>query len=159
MAEKKNDKSPRIVNRKARHDYFIESSMEVGIALRGSEVKSIRNGQVSLAEGFARIDPKTMELTLLNVNIAIYPQAGPTNTHEPTRPRKLLAHKREIGKLFDETSASGATLVPLTMYFTRGKVKIELGVAKGKAHQDKRETIKKADINREIRRHLSRKVR
>lgn len=158
MSAKPANKSPRIVNRKARHDYHILDTLEVGMSLKGSEVKSIRNGQVSLAEGFARVEPATMELMLYNVNIAEYTQAGPTNTHEPTRPRKLLAHRREIRKLHDETTAKGTTLIPLAMYFVRGMAKLEIGVARGKGQYDKRQDIKSREMDKEIRRHLSKRV-
>jgi SsrA-binding protein len=157
VSKDKQKHSPRIVNRKARHDYAIEESLEVGIALKGSEVKSIRNGQVSLAEGFARVEPATMELMLFNVNIAEYTHGGPTNNHEPTRPRKLLAHRRQIRNLHQTTTAKGTTLVPLAMYFVRGKVKLELGIARGRAQHDKRDKIDAKESDREIRRALSRR--
>ncbi len=156
--KQKKDLSPRIVNRRARHDYHVVESLEVGIQLTGSEVKSIRNGQVSLAEGFARVDPNRMELFLLGVNIAHYTHAGPKTGHEPTRPRKLLAHKRQIASLLGQTANKGTTLVPLTMYFVRGKVKVELGVVRGKQSHDKRQDIKKRDADRDIRRAMTKKV-
>lgn len=149
--------SPRITNRKARYDYHILDSLEVGIVLVGSEVKSIRNGQVSLAEGFGRIDAKTMELFLHDVDIAPYTQAGPQN-HEPKRMRKLLAHKRQIAKLLGQTASKGATLIPLTMYFVRGMVKLEIAAAVGKRAYDKRQAMKKRDAGKEIRRAMTRKV-
>ena len=152
-------KTPRILNRRARHDYHVLDKLEVGIALKGSEVKSIRNGQVSLAEGFARVEPATMELILYNVNIAEYTHAGPTNTHEPARPRKLLAHRREIRNLLEETTARGTTLIPLAMYFVRGRAKLEIGVCRGKSHHDKRQSIKTRESEQEIRRHLSKRMR
>jgi SsrA-binding protein len=158
MAAKSANKSPRIVNRRARHDYHILDKLEVGLALKGSEVKSIRNGQVSLAEGFARVEPATMELVLYNVNIAEYTQAGPTNTHEPTRPRKLLAHRREIRKLLDQTNDKGTALIPLTMYFVRGIAKLELGVGRGKAQHDKRHDLKERQSARDIKRLLSKRM-
>jgi SsrA-binding protein len=160
MTKKNENKilAPRIENRKARHDYHIVDRLEVGIILQGSEVKSIRHGEVSLGEGFARIEPKTMELFLYNVNIAPYRQAMGNNGHEPTRPRKLLAHRREIDKLFASVSTKGTTLVPLAMYFVRGKVKIEIGVGEGKQGHDKRQDIKTRDADREMKRAMSRKV-
>lgn len=157
--EQQHSHSPRIVNRRARHDYFIAESLECGIVLRGSEVKSIRAGQVSLAEGFAQIHPQTLEFTLFNVNIAEYPQARGGNGHEPTAPRRLLAHKRQVEKLLAQTTARSATLVPLTMYFVRGKVKVEVGLALGKKQHDKRESIKSRETEREIQRHLSKRPR
>ena len=160
MAKGKTDKaanmSPRIANRRATHDYHISDKLEVGIELRGTEVKSIRNGQVSLAEGFARVEPGTEELILYNVEISQYPHAG-EHQHEPKRARKLLAHKRQILELMDKTSAKGATIIPLAMYFLRGRVKLEIGVGTGKQHQDKRQDIKKRDADREIRRAMSKR--
>ena len=158
MAESKDKHTPRIANRKARHDYLIEESMEVGIVLTGSEVKSIRNGQVSLGEGYARIDPRSLEMHLIGVNIAPYSHAGPTTGHEPTAPRKLLAHKRQVRQLLDQISSKGVTLIPLTMYFVRGKVKVELGVCRGKQAADKRQDMKQRDADKEIRRAMTRKV-
>lgn len=157
MTQRPDNLSPRIVNRRAFHDYHISEKLEVGIVLVGSEVKSIRHGQVSLAEGFARVDPGLRELLLYNVDIAAYPQAGDRN-HEPKRPRKLLARKSQINKLLAATTAKGVTLVPLAMYFSeRGLVKIELGLATGKHHHDKREDLKKKADRREIERAMSKK--
>lgn len=157
MVKGKSDNlTPRIVNRRAFHDYHIAEKLEVGIVLRGSEVKSIRKGQVSLAEGFAQVQPRTMELMLVNVDIAIYPQAG-ENQHEPKRARKLLAHKRQIAELMGKTTSKGTTLIPLAMYFVRGMVKVEIGVAQGKHQQDKRQDMKKRDADKQIRRAMTRK--
>ncbi len=157
MARKKNDNmSPRIANRRATHDYHISEKLEVGIVLYGSEVKSVRQSQVSLAEGFARVEPQTMELYLYGVNIAHYRQAG-VNQHDPIRPRKLLAHKRQIAKLAGLTSAKGATLIPLAMYFSRGRVKVEIGVSTGKKSHDKRQDLKRRDADKEIRKGMTRK--
>lgn len=153
---KKNKTTPRIQNRKARHNYEILESLEVGIMLKGSEVKSARDGQVSLAEGFARIDPKTAELYLHNVHIAPYVHAGETGL-DPDRTRKLLAHKREIKKLVVLTSSKGATLVPLTFYFKNGRAKLELGVGVGKKQFDKRQDMKKRDAKRDMQRAMTRK--
>jgi SsrA-binding protein len=156
MAKRADNLSPRIANRRAFHDYHIDEKLEVGIVLTGSEVKSIRHGNVSLAEGFARIEPATMALLLHDVDIATYPQAGDRN-HERKRPRKLLAHKRQIDKLATATAAKGATLIPLAMYFSdRGIVKVEIGVATGKHHHDKRADLKKKADQREIDRAMSR---
>ena len=159
MAKKKDKKTrePRIDNRKARHQYHIEEKLEVGVALLGCEVKSIRLGEVSLGEGFARVEPNTGELWLHGVHIAPYLQATGTNAPDPIRSRKLLAHKREIRKIVGQTSAKGATLVPLALYFVRGRVKLEIGVATGKTHQDKRQDLKSKDANRDIRRAMTRK--
>jgi len=154
--QKKENLTPRVDNRRARHDYHILDKLECGIALRGSEVKSIRNGGVSLTEGYARVDPKKRELWLVDVDIAPYAQAG-ENQHEPKRVRKLLAHKREIDQLITATQAKGATLVPLALYFVRGMAKVEIGVALGKKQHDKRQDIKKREADREIRRGMTRK--
>ena len=164
MARKKSNKlkdpaaqSPRIVNRRARHDFHIHEKIEVGIALQGSEVKSVRQGRVALTEAFGRVDPQTTELWLINAHIAEYNHAHGANSHDPLRPRKLLAHKREIGRLAGLASSQGRTLVPLAMYFVRGKVKVELGVASGKKQYDKRQDLKSRDADREIRRAMTRK--
>lgn len=149
---------PRILNRKARHDYTIEESFEVGISLCGSEVKSIRAGGASLAEGYVRLEENPPGLFLHGVHIQEYaPAAG--RQHAPTRPRRLLAHKREIIKLAAVVRQKGVTIVPLTMYFTRGKVKLEIGVARGKRKGDKREDLRKQDAQRDIDRAMSKRMR
>ena len=150
------DKSPRIVNRKARHDYHIMETLEVGMALLGSEVKSVRNGQVSLAEGYARVEPADMQLYLFDVDIARYVHSG-TDGPDPKRRRKLLAHSRQIKELFGLTTDKGTTLIPLAMYFVRGRAKLELAVARGKHSYDKRDTMKKRESDREIRKAMTRK--
>jgi SsrA-binding protein len=150
--------APRIVNRKATHDYAISERLEVGIVLRGSEVKSIRQGQVSLAEGFARVEPSDMGLYLHDVEISPYANASGPNGHVPKTVRKLLAHRRQIQKLHDLTSTKGTTLIPLAMYFVRGMVKLEIGVGTGKRTHDKREDIKARESDREIRRAMSKKL-
>lgn len=150
--------SPRIANRQAMRDYHISEKLEVGIQLTGSEVKSIREGRATLGEGYARVDTRTEELFLHDVHIAQYNHAHGANSHEPTRTRKLLAHKREIRKLANLTSAKGHTLVPLAMYFVRGKVKLEVGVGTGKKHFDKREDVKKREHQRDMQRAMTRKV-
>ena len=158
MAKKQPTKnlSPRIHNRRAAHDYHLSDKLEVGIALRGSEVKSVRNGQVSLAEGYIYVDPKTEELILANVEISRYANAG-ENQHEPKRPRKLLAHKRQIRQLMGKTTAKGTTLIPLAMYFKSGLIKLEIGVGVGKKAYDKRQDMKKREARREIQRGMTRK--
>lgn len=139
-------------NRKARHDYFILDSMEVGIVLSGTEIKSVRAGSVNIKDGFARIDRG--ELWLYNVHISPYDK-GTHYNKDPLRPRKLLARKREILKLFQQTREKGLTLVPLTLYIKDGKrAKIELGLAKGKALHDKRDSIAERDADREIARKI-----
>ena len=162
MAKKKPSKaknhSPRIANRRAYHDYHIGDKFEVGIVLKGSEVKSIRNGQVSLAEGFAMVETATLELWLHNVEISPYTHAGPHHQHEPKRQRKLLARKREIRVIHDKIVGKGVTLVPLAMFFVRGKIKLEIGVGTGKKAFDKRQDMKKRDAEREIRRSMSKRM-
>ena len=134
-------------NRKARHNYTIEDSLEVGIVLSGSEVKSLRAGHANIAESYAT--EKDGELFLINAYIPEYKQAGRDN-HEPRRPRKLLLHKRQIGRLIGAIQREGMTLVPLKLYFNnRGIAKLELGLAKGKRQYEKRETEKKRDWERE----------
>lgn len=154
MAKVKNN-SPRIANRRAFHEYHIGEKLECGIQLTGSEVKSVRDGKVSLAEGYARID-RDNQLYLVDVDIATYPPAP--GAHEPKRKRKLLVHKREIAKLIDATSSKGNTLVPIAMYFNeRGIIKVEIGVGTGKGRSDKRETLKTKTAERDMRRAMSRK--
>ncbi|MFG0328681.1 MAG: SsrA-binding protein SmpB [Phycisphaerales bacterium] len=160
MGKRKNDKSmtPEIVNRKARHDYHIESTIECGVALAGSEVKAVREGNVSIGEGYARVDERTNELWLHNVHISEYgPARGSANAHRPTAARKLLAHKREIRKLAQETLPKGVTLIPLKIYFKNGWAKVLIGVARGKTHGDKRQDNRKREADREIRRAMTRK--
>jgi len=139
-------------NRRARFDYAIESDLEVGIILEGSEVKSLRAGGSNIAESYAEV--KDGELWLVNSYIAPYKQAK-TFQHEEKRRRKLLASKRELSRLWNATQREGMTLVPLVMYFNhKGFVKMKIGVAKGKKNQDKRETSAKRDWNRQKQRLL-----
>jgi SsrA-binding protein len=140
-----------IVNRKAYHDYLIEERVEAGIVLKGSEIKSIRAGKVSLQDAYAK--PENGEVWLFNSHIASY-DAASYNTHQPTRPRKLLLHKKEVDILTGRVKQRGLTLVPLKLYIKHGIVKIELGVGKGKKVYDKRETIMRRDTEREIERAL-----
>ncbi|HEU0118389.1 MAG TPA: SsrA-binding protein SmpB [Alphaproteobacteria bacterium] len=136
------------MNRKARHDYFIESTVEAGIVLDGTEVKSLRTGQASIQESFA--GPKEGTLYLLNAYIPEYKLAGEHLQHEVRRPRKLLLHKREMNKLMGLVKREGMTLVPLGIYFNkRGIAKVEIGIAKGKHKADKRESIKKREFERD----------
>ena len=141
-------------NRKARHKYEILASLECGIVLQGSEVKSLRNGKLSLDESYARL--RAGEVWLVGADIAQYPQATLWN-HEPKRPRKLLMHRRELAKFAAQAHESGLTLVPLRMYFKDGKAKVLLGLGKGKKLHDKRETLKKADAKRDIDRAMRKK--
>jgi len=134
-------------NRKARHNYSIEDSLEVGIVLQGSEVKSLREGRATITEAYAA--EQGGDLYLINSYIPEYKQAGQFN-HEARRPRKLLLHKRQIGKMIGFIQREGMTLVPLKLYFNdRGRAKLELGVAKGKRNYDKRESEKKKDWDRQ----------
>ncbi len=141
-----------IENRKARHDYFIEETIEAGIALVGSEIKSIRAGRINLTESYVRIERG--EAVLLNAHIATWLQAGTHFNHEPLRSRKLLLHQAEIRHLKQKTEQKGLTLVPLKMYFVRGKAKLEVGVAKGKKLYDKRDAMAERDSKLEIARAL-----
>lgn len=145
---------PRITNRRAFHDYFIDAKIECGIVLMGSEVKSIRQGKAQLQESYARVDGGI--LWLYGCHIDPYDQASIYN-HEPKRDRKLLVHKRELKRLEGETQQKGVTLIPTAMYFKKGMVKIELGVAKGKQEHDKREAIRKKEQDRELRQVMSRR--
>jgi SsrA-binding protein len=135
-------------NRKAFHDYFILETFEAGLALLGTEVKAIREGRVNLRDSFASVDAG--EVFLYNVNISPYSHRGYAS-HEPLRRRKLLLHKAEIRKLIGKTAEKGLTLVPLRMYFKNGRVKVAVGLAKGKKDYDKRETIKRREADRETR--------
>ena len=134
-----------ILNKKARFDYFVEEEIEAGIALVGTEIKSIRKGSADLKESFILI--KNNEALLLNTYIAHYLEGNQFN-HDERRTRKLLLHKKEILKLKEKISMQGKTLVPLKMYFKNGKVKVLVGVCKGKKNYDKRETIKERDLKR-----------
>lgn len=135
-------------NKKAFHDYFIEETFEAGMVLTGGEVKSLRAGKANLKDGYARI--KGEEIYLLNVHISPYGQADATAQHEPERTRKLLLHKREIRKLIGKTRERGYTLIPTKIYFSRGRAKVELGLAKGKTRYDKRETLRRKTTEREM---------
>lgn len=142
-------------NRKARHDYFIEDSIEAGVVLTGTEVKSLRTGQASLNDAFAA--ERHGELYLINCHINEYTPANRFN-HAPKRPRKLLVHRRERDKLLGSIQRDGVTLVPLKIYFNdRGFAKVEIGLAKGKKKVDKRETIKERDWQRDKQRALKAK--
>jgi SsrA-binding protein len=136
-----------IKNRKAYHNYNVLEKFEAGISLLGTEVKSCRAAKISLQDSYAQ--PKDGELFLHNCHIGLYEQ-GNINNHEPTRPRKLLMHKREISKLEMEINRKGLTLVPLKFYLKRGKIKVQLGLCQGKTHGDKRESLKKKDAQRSI---------
>ena len=142
-------------NRQARHDFTILESFEVGIALKGTEVKSLRAHKASLSDSFARVDGG--ELFLYNMHINPYEFGSYTNV-ESKRKRKLLAHKKQIVKLAGYTTQKGATIIPLKVYFKRGLAKIEIALAKGKRQYDKREAIKKREAKREVERHFRGKM-
>jgi SsrA-binding protein len=135
-------------NRKAFHDYHIVESFEAGVVLVGTEVKAIREGRVNLRDSYAVVEKG--ELFALNIHISPYSHRGSAD-HEPMRKRKLLLHKQEIRKLIGRTVEKGLTLVPLKMYFKNGKVKMAIGLARGKKSHDKRETMKKRETDRETR--------
>jgi SsrA-binding protein len=141
-------------NKRARHDYAIEDTVEAGLVLTGTEVKSLRAGRASLTDGFGLITDS--EAWLHGVHIPEYTQGTWTN-HEPRRIRKLLLHRKEIERLARSTQERGLTLVPLSLYFKDGKAKIELGVARGKRSYDKRQDLAKRDAAREVERELRRR--
>ncbi len=141
-------------NRKARHEFFIEETMEAGIVLTGTEVKSIRQGKVNIKESYASIDGG--EVYVNGMHISPYEQGNIFNV-DPLRKRKLLLHRREIRKLIGETKQKGFTLIPLSIYLKDGKVKVEIALAKGKKNYDKRDTIAKKDAERRIAQHSSEK--
>jgi len=144
--------SPTVDNRRARHEFHILESMEAGIALTGTEIKSIRQGGISLNEAYARV--RDGELWLLGMHVPPYKQGSFSNV-DPNRPRKLLLHREQIVRLGSRAAEKGLTIVPLRLYFTRGKAKIEIGLAKGKKIWDKREATAKREVEREIARHTS----
>ncbi len=139
-------------NRKARHDYFLLDTYEAGISLMGSEIKSIRAGQISIKEAYVRVDGE--EAWLVDAHIAPYNQASHYN-HEPRRPRKLLLHKKEIRRLYDEVRRKGVTIIPVRVYLKGGRAKVEIAVARGKRKYDKRQEIARRDAQREIERHIT----
>ena len=138
-------------NRKARHQYDILDQLDCGLVLQGSEVKSIRNGKISIDEAYVRL--KDGELWLVGCNIAEYPQATVMN-HEPLRQRKLLLHRKQIRKFAESASQKGLTLIPLSVYFSRGNVKVNLAIGRGRKLHDKREKMKKKAAKQDIRREL-----
>lgn len=135
-------------NRKARHDYFIEEQHEAGIVLTGSEIKSLRSGRINLRGGYARV--VNGEVWLYDVHISTYEQSGTHFNHEPTRPRKLLLHRREISRIAGLIERQGYTLVPVRIYLKGRRAKVELGLARGKKLYDKRADIATRDARREI---------
>jgi SsrA-binding protein len=148
-----------IENRRARFDYHIGETLECGICLHGWEVKSVRDGKVSLQEGYVRAGMEPPEMYLYSVNIAEYSPAGGANMKDaPTRTRKLLANKREIAKFYKASQIKGNTIVPLKIYFKNGFAKLLVGLGTGKKAHDKRETIKQRETDRELRRAVSKRV-
>ncbi len=147
VKKKKSSENIAARNRKARHDYFIEDNYEAGIALQGTEIKSIRSGRVSIEEAYA--SEEGGELYLINAYIPEY-QAGGRDQHETRRPRKLLLHKKELAKMFNAVNREGMTIVPLSLYFNkRCMLKVDLGMAKGKRQYDKRQSDKARDWKRD----------
>jgi SsrA-binding protein len=143
-------------NRKAGRDYFLDDRLEAGIVLQGTEVKSVRAGQVSLAESYVRLDGR--EAWLVNAHIAPYDPASRLN-HDARRTRKLLLHRREIARLFAKVKQRGFTVIPTKMYFRRGRAKIEIALARGKRKYDKRLAIAKRDAARDMERAVARRRR
>jgi SsrA-binding protein len=138
-------------NRRARHDYELLDRYEAGVQLTGTEVKSLRQGRATIAQSFAEV--RDGEAWLVGAEIAVYDQGNRAN-HEPTRPRKLLLHRREIDRLYGTIREKGLTLVPTRLYFKDGKVKVELAVARGKEQRDKRRDVAERDAKRQIERAL-----
>lgn len=155
-SKKEEESSSKVIsrNRRANFEYEILDKLECGIVLVGSEVKSLRAGKVSLEEAYARV--KDGELWLLGCDIAEYPQANMFN-HEPRRPRKLLLHKRELIKFAAAADHSGLTMIPLTMYFSNGRAKVQVAVGRGRKLHDKRQKMKETEAKKEMNRAMSRK--
>lgn len=143
-------------NRKARHDYTILDSIEAGIELQGTEVKSLREGQASLAGSYAVV--QNGQAKLIDCHIAPY-KCGNVHNHEPKRPRRLLLHRREIDRLYGHVQVSGQTLVPLRIYFRRGIAKIEIGICRGKQFDDRRETLRRKEADRDAQRAMAARMR
>ena len=144
------------VNRRARHDYAIEETLEAGLVLTGTEIKSIRAGRANLAEAYARVERG--EAWLIGAHIAPYEQ-GNRNNHEPTRTRKLLLHRDQIAELVGRVQSKGFTLVPLRLYINGGLAKLEIGIARGKKSHDKRRTIAERDARRELERQTKARIK
>jgi SsrA-binding protein len=152
MGSKEDSSKKLAANRKALHEYFVLDRLEAGIALRGTEVKSVKGGGASLAGGFAREDKG--EIWLHSINIPLYEQGNRFN-HEPARPRRLLLHRKEIERLAAQSQQKGHSIVPLSLYLKGGLVKVELGICKGKNMGDKRETLKRKTADREANRAIA----
>jgi SsrA-binding protein len=147
---KRSGEGTRISNRRATHDYFISAKLECGVALVGSEVKSLRDGKAQLQDSYARVE--NGELYLHGAHIDPYSKAALAYNHDPRRPRKLLAHRREIKKLEGELGVKGTTLIPLAIYFKGGRAKVEVGVGHGKQQHDKRDTLRERAVARDMER-------
>jgi SsrA-binding protein len=141
-----------IVNKKARHDYTVLETLEAGLVLKGTEVKAIRQNKVQIREAYVRVE--NGEAWLLNAHIEEYSHGNIFN-HKPVIPRKLLLHRKEIAHLYDQSAVSGNTLIPLRLYWKNSRVKVEIGVCRGKAQHDKRQDLKKQDADREMKRAMS----
>ncbi len=144
-------------NRKALHDFFIIAKYESGIALRGTEVKAIREGKVNLQDAYARA--RNGSIFLVGLHISPWAGANDYDQHDPVRERRLLLHKREIGKITEKIEAGGMTLIPLALYFKNGKLKVELGLAKGKKQHDKRDAVAAREAKREMDRARAHRLR
>lgn len=155
---KQQDSGKKIIakNKKARHEYELLEFFEAGLVLTGTEIKSVRANRVSLARSF--VQPRDDELWLVEAHIAEY-EHGNRQNHEPTRPRKLLLHRREIGKILDELGQKGLTAVPTMLYLKNGRAKLEIALARGKKLHDKRQTLAKRDTDRQVQRALREKFR
>jgi SsrA-binding protein len=153
---KKDDVKVILRNKKARHDYFVEWTVEAGVSLQGSEVKSLREGKAVMSDAYATV--KNGEAWLINMQVTEYPWANRWN-HEPKRDRKLLLHRKEIEKLDSAASQQGYTVLPLEVYLKQGKIKVLLGVCKGKKQYDKRQDQKRKDAAREVEAALRRRDR
>jgi len=143
-------------NRRAFHDYFIDESVEAGIVLTGSEIKSIRDGKITIGEAYVRVD--NGELWLIGANITPYSHGAYAN-HEPSRPRKLLVHRKQIEQLREETERKGMTLVPLRVRLKDGRAKVDVGVARGKKLYDKRQAVAEREAERNIQRVMKERMR
>ena len=155
-AKKTEDRKMVAVNKQARFSYAIEDKYEAGLVLQGTEVKSLREGRANLKESYARVTHG--EIFLYNCHISEYSHGNRQN-HDPLRPRKLLLHRQEIKRLFGKVSQQGYTLVPLQLYFTHGKAKLQIGLGKGKKTHDKRQTMKERTAKREMERALKQNLR
>lgn len=143
-------------NKKALFNYEILEKLEAGIVLSGQEVKSVKNGHINLKGSYVTVQDE--EAWLVNVHISPYKMAGPMTDYDPVRSRKLLLHKKEIRRILGKLSEKGLTLVPIKVYTKQGRIKVEIGIAKGKKKEDKRESIKKREQEREMRRMMKRKI-